>query len=474
MRLHRYTDAERTLRRVVELAPGDIEGLGRLERVAGPAAQARRRPSRSSRSSPRSTPSAPASTTSAWPSTRPSSTATTTPSATRRAPSSSAPTTPTATRSSARCTAQRQDTERAIAEFRQAIAKNERLFPVYLELAELLLARGEVDEADRLFRRVVRASPDEELVLQAARLSMQVNLGRGTLESLERELLPVALDNPRTPALPAPAGRALRRHDLPARASRARAADAAQAAEARAQLRKLGERAVKPLLDALSDPRDSQQVVAITLLMHVANQGAAPALFAYATGDAESSLRARAMLALGGLEDEKTLPRLSQWLTPDGQVRSDESDPVVLAAAYSAARLRSPAARGLLSALLESEAPSLRALGALGLGGLGDKRAVRDLTKVARAQDAGPLARAAAAHALGALGARSEASVLAELADATDATLRATALIALARVNGDGARRRDRAGAGQPRPGAAQGRRRGRAGVDDGQGGQRR
>ncbi|HEV8246905.1 MAG TPA: tetratricopeptide repeat protein, partial [Polyangiaceae bacterium] len=333
---------------------------------------------------------------------------------------------------------QRQDSGHAIAEFRQAIAKNERLFPVYLELAELLLGRGEVDEADQLLRRVVRAAPDEELISKAARLSMQVNLGRGALESLERDLLPLALSNPDRPIY-----RRLLVEVYGAMAypivHRSKSLDPAQAAEARAALRKLGERAVKPLLDALSDKRDTQQVVAVTLLMHVANPSAAPSLFAYATSDADSSLRARAMLALGSLDDEKTLPRLSELLSPDGHARADESDPVVLAAAYSAARLRKPAARPLLLSLLSSEAPSLRALGALGLGALDDRRSVRDLSKLARAGDAGPLVRAAAAYALGALGARGEASVLAELSDAPDPTLRATALIALSRVGGEAA-----------------------------------
>ncbi|HVY48211.1 MAG TPA: tetratricopeptide repeat protein, partial [Minicystis sp.] len=90
----------------------------------------------------------------------------------------------------------RQDVTHAIAEYRQAIAKNDRLFPVYFDLAELLLSTGQVDEADRLFRRVVRASTDEELVARAARMSMQINLGKGTLQELERELLPVAVGNP--------------------------------------------------------------------------------------------------------------------------------------------------------------------------------------------------------------------------------------------------------------------------------------
>ena len=93
----------------------------------------------------------------------------------------------------------KQDVDHAIAEFRAAIAKNDRLFVVYFELADLLLSKGQTDEADRLFRRVVRGAPDEELVARAARLSMQINLGKGTLESLEQDLLPLAIGNPQRP-----------------------------------------------------------------------------------------------------------------------------------------------------------------------------------------------------------------------------------------------------------------------------------
>src|SRR6202000_235142 len=50
----------------------------------------------------------------------------------------------------------RQDVAKSISEFRQAISKNERLFPVYLELAALLLGQGEADDADMLLRRVIR------------------------------------------------------------------------------------------------------------------------------------------------------------------------------------------------------------------------------------------------------------------------------------------------------------------------------
>ncbi len=327
----------------------------------------------------------------------------------------------------------RQDTERAIAAFRKAIAKNDRLFTVYFQLAELLLSQGKADEADQLLRRVVRASPDEELVAQAAHLSMQVNLGRGTLESLERELLPVALGNPSRPLY-----RRLLVEVYGAMAfplvHQAQSGTPEQAEQARAELRRIGERAIKPLLDALGDERDAQQRTAIELLAHIENKGAGPALFAYATGNADTEMRVRAMLAVGSLADPALLPRLERVLVEGGVARSDESDPVVVAAAWAVARMQSPRAGALLQKLIRSEAPSIRALGALGLGFLNTNTKVSTLESVAQALDAGPVPRAAAAFALGQLGDSHAAEALAQLAESSDPLIRAQATIALARL----------------------------------------
>lgn len=324
----------------------------------------------------------------------------------------------------------RQQNDKAILEFRQAIVKNERAFAVHLELAELLMGQGELDEADRLLRRVVRACPDDELVVRAARLAVQLNLGRGTLESFEREILPVALANPERPLF-----RRLLVDIYGALAypllERARRGSAEEAAEAKRALAKLGERAVKPLLDALGDERAAQQQIAITLLTYVGSRSAGPALVAYASSNADPALRVRAMIAAGTLRDPALLPRLSPLLAPGGVARADDSDPVVVAAAWAVARLRSPQARAQLIALTASDAPNLRALGAIGLGLLGDKSAVPVLRRLATSGESGNVARAAAARALGLLGARAESETLAELARSPDATLRAAALTTL-------------------------------------------
>jgi tetratricopeptide (TPR) repeat protein len=327
----------------------------------------------------------------------------------------------------------RQDTARAVAEFRSAIAKNERLFPVYLELAELLVGQGQLDEADQLFRRVVRSSPDEELVYKAARLSMQLNLGRGTLESLERDLLPIALGNPERPIF-----RRLLVEVYGALAypllQRARSSVATEADDARADLRKLGERAVKPLLDALSDPREAQQQVAITLLTHVGNKDAASSLFAYATGNGAPELRARAMVAVGTLRDARLEQKLAELLLGAERGRLSDSDPVSVAAAWALARLGTRSSLAPLEKLAAIDGGNLRALAVLGLGRLADPRAVPEVQKLLRNAEAGALPRAAAAFAAGALGLRSEADALTNLSRDPDPSVRAQAILALARL----------------------------------------
>ncbi len=329
----------------------------------------------------------------------------------------------------------RQDAPRAVAEFRSAISKNERLFPVYLELAELLVGQGQLDEADQLFRRVVRSSPDEELVYKAARLSMQLNLGRGTLDSLEKDLLPIALGNPERPIF-----RRLLVEVYGALAypllQRARSTIASEADDARVQLRKLGERAVKPLLDALSDPREAQQQVAITLLTHVGNKDAASSLFAYASGNADPELRARAMVAVGTLRDARLEQKLADLLLQSAgdRGRLSDSDPVSIAAAWALARLGTKSSLVPLEKLAAGDSGNLRALSILGLGRLGDPRAVPLVQKLLRSPDAGALPRAAAAFAAGALGLRGEADTLTELSRDPDPSVRAQAILALARL----------------------------------------
>lgn len=332
----------------------------------------------------------------------------------------------------------RQDMPHAIAEYRLAIQQNDRLFAVYFDLAELLLSTGQVDEADRLFRRVVRASADEELVARAARMSMQVNLGRGTLVELERELLPVAVGNPQKTIYRRLLVELYGAMTFPlVQKVKSGGGKSGAAAAARAELAKIGARAVKPLLDALVDEKDSQQKIAILVLAYVENKSAAPALYNFATGKADKGLRVRAMLACGALREPSLLPRYEQLLAPkEGAATLLPSDALAVAAAWGVARMGDRKADPLLVKLLASSSPDVRALAAVGLGLSHDRKHIPALAGLARSPESGVSARAAATYALAELGGGADPASLLVTTGADETSLRQAALLAMARVTG--------------------------------------
>ncbi len=333
----------------------------------------------------------------------------------------------------------RQDIEHAIVEFRAAIAKNDRLYVVYFELADLLLSRGDGDDADRLFRRVIRGAPDEELVARAARLSMQINLGKGTLESLEQDLLPLSIGNPQ---------KSIYRRLLVeiygnlsfGLVQRVRHGAGKDAEEARAALARVGARAVKPLLDALADADAGQQRVAIDVLGYVQNKNAGPSLFVFATGPADTQLRTRAMLACGALRDPALLPKYEALLFPhetkDVAADATPSDAVAVAATWGLARMGDKRALPLLRKLVQRGSWDMRGLAVLGLGLQKDRASTAEVAQIARAVDAGNVARAAAAYTLGELDAEKETATLLNIAEASDPLPRQMALLSLARMAG--------------------------------------
>ncbi|MDP8999549.1 MAG: tetratricopeptide repeat protein [Myxococcota bacterium] len=329
----------------------------------------------------------------------------------------------------------KQDVDHAIVEFRAAITKNDRLFLVYFELADLLLSKGQTDEADRLFRRVLRGAPDEELVARATRLSMQINLGKGTLESLEQDLLPLAIGSPQ---------RTIYRRLLVeiygsltfGLVQRVRHGTVQDAGDARVALARVGSRAVKPLLDALADHDVSQQLIAIDVLAYVENRNAALPLFAYATGAADPPLRARAMIACGAIADAALVPKYEALLFPKDATgeQAGLADSVAEAAVWGLARMQNAQALRVLRRVARGGTPAMRALAAIGLGMARDTEAIAELSAIAASVDAGNLARAASAYALGQLHARGQLPALLELAEDGDPLPRRMALMALARM----------------------------------------
>jgi HEAT repeat protein len=345
--------------------------------------------------------------------------------------------------------ARRQQVDKAIAQYRRAIAMNDRLFPAYFELAELLLARQEHAEADLLFRRVMRSANDDELIARAVRSSLQLNLSRGSVEELEKELLPLALANPDKPnyrkllielysAITLPLINALHANPLPGAAAPS-PEDEAAAERARAELARFGQRAVKPLLDALTDPQGSQQQLAIELLTRLHNEDASQALLVYAHSDAPTELRVRAMIAAGAPGHAALLPELTRLLFERGQPLVDEGDPVSVAAVWCLTQLQTARAEEPLARLLDSESPSAQMLSAVALGLRGVQGSRAALLRNAQSPEHTPAARGAALFALGALGAKEATAVARAALTDNDERVQALALVALARLDPEGA-----------------------------------
>ncbi|GAC1365586.1 MAG: hypothetical protein NVSMB47_16890 [Polyangiales bacterium] len=328
-----------------------------------------------------------------------------------------------------------QDFPHAIKEFKLALQHNPKLWPVYFELAELLLANGQEVEADQLYRRVMRGSGDDELVANAIRFSAAINQKRGTLEVLESELLPIALSNPQ---------KAVYRRllvevyaNLTGPLIYQVKLGGADANGAHDRLLKIGARGVQPLIDALSDPEVGQQKTAIEILAFVENKSAGAPLFTYATGArGDVTLRARAMIACGALRDPALLPKYDAYLFP--KAGPHPADAVAIAGAWGVARMSDKRATALATRLvdaLESLPVEMRGYGVLHLGRTRDKAHLPLLEAFLKRSDAGPAGRAAALYALGEIGEPSaRATVGAYVETSPDVVTRQAAILALARL----------------------------------------
>lgn len=334
-----------------------------------------------------------------------------------------------------------QDFPKAIKEFKLALQHNPKLWAVYFELAELLLAQGEEVEADGLYRRVMRGCTDDELVANSIRFSAAINQKRGTLEVLETELLPIALGNPQKVVY--------RRllvevyANLTAPLIYKVKAGGSDAAEAHVKLLKIGQRGVQPLIDALSDPDLSQQRTAIEILAFVENKSAGAPLFAYATGTAtgttttptaDPALKARAMVACGALRDPALLSKYEAYLFPkSGPIPKDQ---IAVAAAFGVARIDDKKAVPMQKQLVdtpEAVPVEMRIFGAIALGRTRDKAHLAVLDGLAKSGT--PYARAAALYAIGEIGdPSSRAMIESSLSTSTEPVVRSMAVVSFART----------------------------------------
>lgn len=345
----------------------------------------------------------------------------------------------------------RQDMPHAIASYRRAIELNERSYGTYFELAEIYLAQGELTEADQLFRRVMRSSPDDDLVARAVRAAIQIHLGDSTLEALEQELLPLALANAQRPIFRRLAVELYQ--SLVAPLVLAARGEGSSAQEARTRLTRVGTRAIKPLLEALADNDPAQNRTAVDILGELGNARAAVPLIAAAEADGDIQFRLTALRAAGSLASADLIPRFFALSRGDetrlretatwaiGRIggrtavaplrdRLHEGEPGVrVFAALGLGAAKDDTSRAQLEEALSDPSEDVRVAAAWALGRIGDARSVPRLVALLRNGMRNPAS--AAAFALGRIGGNEATHALLELLFSSDPRARSNAAVAL-------------------------------------------
>lgn len=299
----------------------------------------------------------------------------------------------------------------AIAAYEKAIALDPRNTKCFFSLAELYVQGAQPTKAIELYRRLLRSAPDEEVLARAGREAIDLEEMTGTLGELERTLAPLAFMM---------SHKAVYRRVLvdlylryvPALVEHARYGSEDIKQASRQELTRIGEHGLRPLLEALRDEKDpAQQKVAVSVLGHLGNKGAAlplvnlarqepkidpaaPRRPASLTQGIEWELRIDALIAAGRLGDASILNEVVPLLS-HGEASMRE------AAVFTLGRTGDRRALPYLVKALDDRRESVQALACLGLAQeLDAKTAATALAVVAngRRHDA---VRAACAYALG-------------------------------------------------------------------------
>ncbi|HSC85880.1 MAG TPA: tetratricopeptide repeat protein, partial [Polyangiaceae bacterium] len=254
--------------------------------------------------------------------------------------------------------------ERARTTYERALRLDPSRSALGFVLFDLEVGRGDYDAAFRLAARLVESTPDDEVVARASQAVLGLvrleeatapERARSRLEELERLLTSAQLNQPARTVF---RSQALRVFD----AERERAERLAQ----RAELERLGKRAVATALTGLRGNDVAEQRLALGLLVHAPTAQCAPALLEYARGVASEELRVQALGALRGPLEPAVVTAAFALLDERAEVGARVSQ----AAAQTLGRLAPPSASGKLAATLDHSDPIVAGHAALGLARL--------------------------------------------------------------------------------------------------------
>ena len=321
----------------------------------------------------------------------------------------------------------------AIKAYKEALEINSRLFKVYFSLARIYLQLGNHVEAVKLYHEVIRRSPDEDFVRRAARFAIDIDEYLGQLLELERELIPLAFTYTHKKTYRITLVKLYARLVPRLAFEKQLDPDPKRRRRAAQLLFQIGQRALKPLLEALSERKGNQRNIAIDVLGHLGNKNAAPPLvrlalqppdeeavvvvtpppsrYGYRYGwrrgygysvptrpktTADVTLRVRALVAAGRLMDPRTVPDLNTLI-------SHKSVELREAAVWALSNLRHRSVVKPLIKALGDPKISVEIFACVGLGRQA-RPPLAELLEVLRSKDRRPEVQAACAFALGLTG----------------------------------------------------------------------
>ena len=282
---------------------------------------------------------------------------------------------------------QMQRFEDAVVAYREAIDLDERAFPHYFELADILLALDRVDEADELYRAVLSAANDEVQVLRAGRRSLRIHQARGSFD----DLVPLLEDRAWDPMVGDATLKLLVELYDAWTGPLARVADhgtPASAARARDDLDMLARRALRPVLDALTSDDPAVRDTALRIVTALRDEGAAVAVARLAESD-DVRLARRAALALTRMPGARAVGLLSRLSTAPDPLVAD-------LAVMTLSMIDDPAAHAaLLDVIGTTRSAGRHALALVGLASAAPTDAVADALAEALTDESVVVQRAA-------------------------------------------------------------------------------
>ena len=302
----------------------------------------------------------------------------------------------------------------AIAAYVQVVRLDARNIKAQFALAQLYAHTSQPSKAADLYRTILRTSNDEEALGRAGREGIDLEESTETLGELEKVVAPLSFMLSYKPIYRRILVDLYLRY-VPRLVERSRHGDSAVQAAARAELTRLGTHGLRPLLDALHDEKDvAQQRVAVAVLGHLGNRGAAQPLVRLAltepppdpnkggrhigtlTESLAWAVRVDALIAAGRLGD----PSVVASVLP---LAAHEEVAMREAAVFTLGRTGDKRALPALLHALDDRRESVQALACLGLGQAtdGDAKIASAMTAVLADGRRHDSVRAACAYGLG-------------------------------------------------------------------------